>query len=179
MVGRHRRAAGGSEPLSGVSNAGISVVERPSEREVVFSRAFAASRELLWKAWSDPRHLHRWFGPTGFTTTTHEFAFVPGGVWRFVMHAPDGTDVPNRIVFRELDPPARLVYENGWDLPGFPLDFTVVVTFVAEGDGTRLSIHMTFRDVEAMRTAVERYGVLEGGTQTLERIEAYVRSARR
>jgi uncharacterized protein YndB with AHSA1/START domain len=163
--------------LSDVSHSSASVVERPSDREVVFSRVFAASRELLWKAWSDPRHLHRWFGPTGFTTTTHEFAFVPGGVWRFVMHAPDGTDVPNRIVFRELLPPARLVYDNAWDLPGSPVDFTVVVTFVAVDGGTRLSIHMTFPTVEAMRTAVERYGVLDGGTQTLERIEAYLRES--
>ena len=164
--------------MSGVSHSSASVVERPSDREVVFSRVFAASREVLWTAWSDPRHLHRWFGPTGFTTTTHEFAFVPGGVWRFVMHAPDGTDVPNRIVFRELQRPDRLVYDNGWDLPGSPVDFTVVVTFVAVDGGTRLSIHMTFPGVDAMRTAVERYGVLDGGTQTLERIEAYLRGVR-
>lgn len=178
MVRRQRGATGHGEPLSGVPHSSASVVERPSDREVVFSRVFAASRELLWKAWSEPRHLHRWFGPAGFTTTTHEFAFVPGGVWRFVMHAPDGTDVPNRIVFRELDPPARLVYDNSWDLPDAPVDFTVVVTFVAADEGTRLSIHMTFPSVDAMRTAVERYGVLDGGTQTLDRIDAYLRAAR-
>lgn len=162
-----------------MAHSSTSTVERPSDREVVFSRVFGASRETLWKAWSEPRHLHRWFGPTGFTTTTHEFAFAPGGVWSFVMHAPDGTDVPNRIVFRELDPPARLVYDNAWGLPGSPVDFSVVVTFVAEEEGTRLSIHMTFASVDAMRTAVERYGVLEGGVQTLERIEVYVRPAPR
>jgi uncharacterized protein YndB with AHSA1/START domain len=90
------------------------------------------------------------------------------------MHGPNGTDYPNRIVFREIAPPSRLVYENGWDLPGAPLDFTVVVSLESVEAKTRLSIHMTFRDAESFRTAVERYGVLDGGTTTLDRIEEYV-----
>jgi uncharacterized protein YndB with AHSA1/START domain len=148
--------------------------EHPSSREVIFSRLLDAPRELVWKVWSDQEHLHQWFGPAGFSTTTHEFSFVPGGVWRFIMHGPNGTDYPNRIVFREIAPPSRLVYENGWDLPGAPLDFTVVVSLESVDAKTRLSIHMTFRDAESFRTAVERYGVLDGGTTTLDRIEEYV-----
>ena len=153
-----------------------SVLEQPSDREVIFSRLLDAPRELVWRAWTEPEHVHQWFGPAGFTTTTHEFDFVPGGVWRFIMHGPDGTDYPNRIVFREVVPPSRLVYENSWDLPGAPLDFRVVCTFVADANKTTLSIHMTFRDAEAFKTAVERYGVLHGGTQTLDRIAEYLRS---
>jgi uncharacterized protein YndB with AHSA1/START domain len=149
-------------------------VTRPSGREVVFSRLIAAPPELVWEIWSSVRHLHEWFGPTGFTTTTQEFAFVPGGVWRFTMHGPDGTNYPNRIVFRTIEPKTRIVYENSWDLPGAPLDFTVVVTFAAEGDGTRLILHMTFANDAAMQTAVERYGVLSGGIETFERIAEYV-----
>jgi uncharacterized protein YndB with AHSA1/START domain len=145
-------------------------VERPSDREVVFSRLIDAPREVVWKAWSDVRHLHEWWGPADFTTTTHEFEFAPGGVWRHIMHGPDGTDYPNVIIFREIDPPSRLVYENGWDLPGAPVDFTAVLTLAAEGEKTRHSLHMTFRDAAAFKTAVERYGVLEGGVQTFERI---------
>jgi uncharacterized protein YndB with AHSA1/START domain len=90
------------------------------------------------------------------------------------MHGPDGTDYPTVIVFRAIDPKSRIVYENAWDLPGAPLDFTVVVDFVAEGTGTRLTLHMTFADEAAMRTAVERYGVLRGGVETFERIARYV-----
>ena len=160
-----------------VAASAKSTIEQPSDREVVFSRVFDAPRELLWTAWSEPRHLHRWFGPTGYTTTTHEFAFVPGGVWRFVMHGPDGTDTPNTIVFRELDPPSRLVYDNSWERPGLRLDFMVAVTFVVEGNGTRLSIHFTFANAKALRIATEQYGVREGGVQTLARIEEYVRAA--
>jgi uncharacterized protein YndB with AHSA1/START domain len=147
--------------------------ERLSDREVVFTRLVDAPPERIWTIWTEPRHLHRWWGPSGFSTTTHEFTFAPGGVWRFVMHGPDGTDYPNRIVFHEIDPPSRIVYENGWDLPGAPLDFTVVVTFDPHGEKTRFSLHMTFRDAGALRTAVERYGVMHGGTQTLDRLAQY------
>ena len=153
-----------------------SVLEQPSDREVIFSRLLDAPQELVWRAWTDPEHVHQWFGPAGFTITTHEFEFVPSGVWRFIMHGPDGTDYPNRVVFREIVPPSRLVYENSWDLPGAPLDFRVVCTFVADANRTNLSIHMTFRDAEAFKTAVERYGVLDGGTQTLDRIAQYLRN---
>jgi uncharacterized protein YndB with AHSA1/START domain len=149
-------------------------VTRPSGREVVFSRLIAAPVALVWEIWSSVRHLHEWFGPAGFTTTTQEFAFVPGGVWRFTMHGPDGTDYPNRIVFRTIEPKTRIVYANSWDLPEAPLDFTVVVTFAAEGERTRLILHMTFANDAAMQTAVERYGVLSGGTETFERIAEYV-----
>ncbi|MFL5618016.1 MAG: SRPBCC domain-containing protein [Gemmatimonadaceae bacterium] len=160
-----------------MTTAGMSAIEQPSDREVVFSRVFDAPRELLWKAWSAPTHLHRWFGPAGYTTTTHEFAFEPGGVWRFVMHGPDGTDTPNTIVFREIVPPSRLVYENSWERPGLRLAFTVAVSFVAEGAGTRLSLHFFFADAEALRIATERYGVREGGVQTLERFGEHLRSS--
>jgi uncharacterized protein YndB with AHSA1/START domain len=150
-----------------------------SDREVIFNRLLDAPPELVWKVWNEVEHLHRWWGPTGFTTTTHEFDFVPGGVWRFVMHGPDGTDYPNRVVFREIVAPNRIVYENSWDLPGAPLEFVAVATFAAEEKRTRVSLHMTFYDAKAFRTAVERYGVLEGGTQTLERLAQYVSTTAR
>jgi uncharacterized protein YndB with AHSA1/START domain len=155
----------------------VSAIEQPSDREVVISRVFDAPPELLWKAWSDPKHLHRWYGPAGYTTTTQEFAFVTGGTWRFVMHGPDGTDTPNTVVFRELTPPSRLVYENSWERPGLRLDFTIAVTFVAEGGGTRMSFHFTFADAEGLRIATEEYGVREGGAQTLERFGEFLHSS--
>jgi uncharacterized protein YndB with AHSA1/START domain len=91
-------------------------------------------------------------------------------VWQHVMHGPDGTDYPTRIVFREIDRPSRLVYDNCWELPGVPLDFRVVVTLEARGSKTALSLHMIFPSEDALRIAVERYGVRDGGTQTLDRM---------
>ena len=156
------------------ADSSLSTMQQLTDREVVFTRLLDAPRELVWKVWSEPRHLHRWFGPTGFTITTHEFSFVPGGEWRFIMHGPDGTDYPTHIVFREIDPPSRIVYENAWDLPGAPIDFTVIVDFRAEGAKTDFSLHMTFASIDACRTAVDRYGVLDGGIQTLDRLAALV-----
>ena len=63
-----------------------------ADREIVISRIIDAPRELVFEAFTDVRHLSRWWGPTGFTTTTRAFEFRVGGEWVFVMHGPDGTD---------------------------------------------------------------------------------------
>ena len=59
------------------------------------SRLFDAPRSLVFEAWTDPKHLAHWWGPNGFSLTTHSFDFRAGGVWRFVMHGPDGRDYQN------------------------------------------------------------------------------------
>ena len=63
-----------------------------ADREVVVSRMIDAPRELVFEAFTEMRHLSRWWGPEGFSTTTRAFAFRVGGIWDFVMHGPDGTD---------------------------------------------------------------------------------------
>lgn len=160
------------------SGAVATTRETPSDREVVFTRILNAPRELVWTVWSDPEHLQHWFGPLGFAITTQEFSFTPGGVWRLIMHGPDGTDYPTRIVFREIVPPSLLVYDNAWDLPGAPVDFTLVATFVADGPKTRLTMQLIFPSAASFQIGVERYGVLEGGTGTLERLAEYVTQLR-
>jgi uncharacterized protein YndB with AHSA1/START domain len=82
-------------------------------RSIVGTRVFDAPRELVFAAWTEPQHLSQWWGPDGFTTTTHAFEFRAGGVWRFVMHGPDGRDYENRITFDEIVPPERIVYHHG------------------------------------------------------------------
>lgn len=161
-----------------VSSAALALVDHPSDREIRFSRTVEAPIDLVWSIWRDPRHLHRWFGPTGFQNTTEVFDFRVGGEWRFMMHAPDGRHIPNRIVFTELLPPTRLVYTNGWDSPGKELQFTVAWSFRAEGPArTRIEILMTYADAAALKVAVEHYGVNPGGPQTLERIAAELERA--
>src|SRR5207245_2372910 len=63
-----------------------------ADREIVISRVISAPRELVFEAFTEVRHLSRWWGPEGFTTTTRGFEFRVGGEWDFVMHGPDGTD---------------------------------------------------------------------------------------
>ena len=71
------------------------------------TRLLDAPRELVWKVWTDPKHLAQWWGPDGFRTTTSAYECKPGGVWRFVMHGPDGRDYENRIIFEVVEPPKR------------------------------------------------------------------------
>jgi hypothetical protein len=68
-------------------------------RAIIGMREFDAPRDLVFDAWTDPKHLAQWWGPNGFTTTTMSFDLRPGGVWRFVMHGPDGRDYQNRITW--------------------------------------------------------------------------------
>ena len=74
-----------------------------ADRELVAVRVFDAPRETVYRMWTDPEHLGRWWGPRGFTTTTHSMEMKPGGVWRLVMHGPDGRDYQNKITYVEID----------------------------------------------------------------------------
>jgi uncharacterized protein YndB with AHSA1/START domain len=73
---------------------------------IIGTRVFDAPRDLVFEVWTDPKHLSQWWGPNGFTTTTGHFDMRPGGVWRFVMHGPDGRDYQNLITFEEVARPS-------------------------------------------------------------------------
>ncbi|MFL6116263.1 MAG: SRPBCC domain-containing protein, partial [Catenulispora sp.] len=83
-----------------------------ADREIVISRVIDAPRELVFEAFTEVRHLSRWWGPDGFTTTTRAFEFRVGGEWDFVMHGPDGTDYKNHLVYREIDEFERIVFSH-------------------------------------------------------------------
>jgi uncharacterized protein YndB with AHSA1/START domain len=120
-------------------------IASPTEPTIIFNREFDAPRDLVWQAWTDPKHIVHWWGPNGFTNTIHAMDVRPGGVWRFIMHGPDGTDYPNKIIYREVVKPERLVYDHsGDDNPDDPHVFQVLVTFAdtkqcvrIRGDGRR------------------------------------------
>jgi uncharacterized protein YndB with AHSA1/START domain len=83
-----------------------------ANREIVTTRVFDAPRELVFRAWTEPDHLMKWWGPKGFTNTFQEFDLRPGGKWRLVMHGPNGADYPGEFVFVEITGPERLVLEH-------------------------------------------------------------------
>lgn len=145
-----------------------------SDREVVLSRVYDAPRELVFLAWTDPKHVSQWWGPRGFTTTTHEIEVKPGGVWRFIMHGPDGTDYPNKIVYLEVVKPERLVYKHTGDDDADPVRFHVTVTFAEVGGKTTLTMRSVFETARERDEVVEKCGAIEGGKQHLERLGEYV-----
>lgn len=144
-----------------------------SDRELAVSRLIEGPQNLVYEAFTEVRHLAEWWGPNGFTTTTRSFDFRPGGVWEFTMHGPDGTDYPNWIRWIEIEPPRRMVLLHG-ETADDPKAFTSTITVEDTGEGTEVTIRTEFPTKEARDRAVEDYGAIEGGQQTLGRLADYV-----
>jgi len=150
--------------------------EPESEREVVVSRTIRGARALVFEAFTDAKHLARWWGPDGFTTTTHAFEFRVGGVWDYTMHGPDGTDFPNWIQWREIVPPERIVAVHG-SRADDPNAFVSTFTFVERDGATELTMRSVFPTKAQRDEVVEEFGAIEGGQQTLARLAEHVESA--
>lgn len=148
-----------------------------SDREIAMTRVLDAPRELVWKVWTEADHLSHWWGPQGFTITTHKRECRPGGAWRFVMHGPDGRDYENKITYLEVVAPERLSYKHGGDQECEPVNFQVTVTFVPEGtagEKTRLDMRMIFPSPAAREFVIREYNAVEGGKQTMARLGEYL-----
>ena len=117
--------------------------------QIITTRVLNAPRELVWKVLSSPDHLKHFWGPDGFTNTFKTFDFREGGKSRFTMHGPDGTDYPNRIIYRELDAPRyiRWDHDNGgegdWDHK-----FVGEIELYEEGDKTRIELRVNEPSME-------------------------------
>jgi uncharacterized protein YndB with AHSA1/START domain len=148
-----------------------------ADREVIATRILKAPRELVFEVWTNPNHVVHWFGPKGCTNTIHEMNVKPGGVWRFIMHGPDGTDYPNKIVFKEVVKPSLLTFDHGWDVEDIksdPRTFEVTINFIAKGKTTEIIMKMVFKSKEVKDEVVEKYGAIEGNKQMMDKLEAYL-----
>lgn len=148
-----------------------------TDREIVATRILKAPREVVFEVWTNPKHVVNWWGPTGFTNTINEMTVKPGGVWRFIMHGPDGTDYPNKVVFKEVIKPSFLSYDHGWDVDDLkkdPRTFEVTVNFNAKGKTTELIMKMIFKSKAVKDEVVEKYGAIEGNRQTMDKLEEYL-----
>jgi len=148
----------------------------PSDREIVISRIFAAPRELVWEAMTNPQHVVNWWGPRGFSTTIKQMDVRPGGVWEHTMRGPDGTNYPNKSVFKEVVKPERIVYSHGGGREGGPgASFTATWTFEAiEASKTRLTLRQVFATPEQRDFVVKEFGAIEGGKQTFARLSEHL-----
>jgi uncharacterized protein YndB with AHSA1/START domain len=143
-------------------------------RMFVTTRVFDSPRELVFEAWTNPNHLVQWWGPNGFTTTIRAIDVRPGGVWRFVMHGPDGVDYENRIVYDEIMKPERLVYRHPGGEDVEPVQIQVTVTFEDYDGKTKLTMKMLFASAAERERVAEKYGAVEGAKQTLERLAEHL-----
>lgn len=136
-----------------------------SDLEIVSTRTFEAPRERVFAAFSDPVRLARWWGPKGFTNTFQEFDLRPGGIWRFLMHSPEGVDYPNESVFVEVVKPERIVFRH---LSGH--EFVMTVTLAEQGDGTRVTWCM--RHETAKECAKVKSFAVAANEQNFDRLAA-------
>ncbi len=146
--------------------------ETTADCEFVHSRQIEAPQEQVFRAFSQPERLARWWGPDGFSSTFEIFELRQGGTWRFVMHGPDGTDYPNENVFREMEPPSRVVIEHISD----DHHFFLTITFEARGRQTMVGWQQLFDSV-AHKEKVAAV-VYKANEQNLNRLEAEVARVR-
>jgi uncharacterized protein YndB with AHSA1/START domain len=142
-------------------------------RSLVTTRMFDAPRDLVFEAWTHPNHLSHWWGPTGFSITTHAFDFRPGGVWRLVMHGPDGRDYQNHITFDEIVAPERIAFHHNAE-GSEQVHHWTFVTFEDVGGKTKLTMRLLFSSLEEKERVVREHGAAEGLKQTVGRLADYV-----
>ncbi len=155
-----------------------------AEREFVISRVLDATRDRVYRAWTDPSVLSQWWGPRGYTNPVCETDLRPGGVWRITMRSPEGVEYPIKGVYREVVEGRRLVLVEDWK--DHPVEFLETirkavggnpttealntVTFDEHGSKTKLTIRTHF-ETPAVRDAMVKMGMNDGWSQSLDRLE--------
>lgn len=145
---------------------------RSKSNEIRLTRVYDAPLQSVWEAWTVPEEVAQWWGPRGFTLTTHSRDLRAGGHWHYTMHGPDGTDYENTTQYLEVEPQARLVYDHGGHRDRPPL-FRVTVLFTEERGRTRLELRFAFATPEV---AAEMAGFIRraGGESTWDRLAEHV-----
>jgi uncharacterized protein YndB with AHSA1/START domain len=140
--------------------------------EISITRAYEAPVKAVWEAWTDPKQAAKWWGPRGFTLTTHSKDLRPGGSWVYTMHGPDGTDYENNTVYFEVEKYARLVYDHGANATQPPL-FRVEVDFSENKGRTTMAMKMIFSDEQTAKESL-KFIKAAGGNSTWDRLAEFL-----
>lgn len=144
--------------------------------DLVLTRVIDAPRALIWKAWTEPEHLKQWWAPAPITTPECEMDPRPGGVFRTLMRAPDGTEYPTRGCFLEVVERERIVFTDALEAGFRPAQepfFTAVITLEEHAGGTRYTARALHKN-DADREKHERMGFHEGWGKCLDQLVALV-----
>jgi len=145
---------------------------KTKDREIVIMRMISAPRDRVWEAFTDPKQLEQWWGPNGFTLTTESFEMKKGGMWKFVMHGPDGRDYLNKIVFTEILKPSRISHIHGGDEG--EEEFNATITLEEIDGKTKVTMTLVFPSATERDRVVQEHDAINGGKQTLGRLEDYL-----
>ncbi len=155
-----------------MTTRGSSSTQKSATPALVLSRVFDAPRDLVFKAWTDPRHVPRWWGPNGFTNPVCELDVRPGGAIRIDMRGPDGVVYPMKGVFHEIVEPERLVFTSSAveDEKGHPqLVVRFTVTFDEHNGKTKLTVRAVVV-TSGPAAAGALAGMEQGWTEMLDRL---------
>lgn len=148
------------------------MAEKSKSNEITLVRVYDAPVRVVWDAWTDPEQVAQWWGPRGFTLTTHSKDLRPGGHWAYTMHGPDGTDYPNKTQYLEVETCSRLVYDHGANDDRPPL-FRVTVVFSETKGKTTMQMTMALPSPEAADEA-KVFIKKAGGDATWDRLAEYL-----
>jgi uncharacterized protein YndB with AHSA1/START domain len=140
------------------------------DREIVLTRVIDAPPERVFQAWTDPAQITQWFAPEGFENETLEIDIRPGGRWRFIYAAPDGTRYENRMVFLRIEAPRLIEMEHGADIDDDPTRFQVTITFDAQSNGKTVLTMRQLHPSAEQRAATIGFGAVEIGFSTLDKL---------
>lgn len=146
--------------------------EKNNSNEIRITRIYDAPVQTVWDAWTDPAQVAQWWGPRGFTLTTHSKDLKAGGSWHYTMHGPDGVDYPNKTRYLEVERHAKLVYDHGANDERPPL-FRVTVRFTEIDGKTRMDMRMTLPTPEAA-DQTRKFIRQAGGDATWDRLAEYL-----
>lgn len=141
------------------------------DRTLRTSRTLLFSAEEIYGAFASPKLLAAWWGPEGFSNTVEIHDFIEGGRWKFVMHAPDGTNYQNESTFEALEPNSKIVIHHDC-----PPRFRLTIELTAEGHGTRVTWNQVFEDAETAQVVKERAG--PANEQNLDRLTRVLEQTR-
>ena len=138
-------------------------------------RVFDAPRELVWKAWTDPAQVELWSGPRGFEVISNESDLRVGGAWRMGMRSDEWGEIWQHGEFREIEPPARLVFTTAWEEPeGTPEHEMMITIGFAEAGG---KTELTFQQ-ETFISEQSRDSHIDGWSQCFDKFDEYLAAAR-
>lgn len=140
--------------------------------EIRIERVYDAPVKAVWDAWTDPEQVGKWWGPRGFTLTTHSKDLRPGGSWVYTMHGPDGTDWPNKTHYFEVEKYKKLVYDHGAN-DDRPALFRVTVLFEEKKGKTHMEMTMALATPEAA-AETRKFVKKAGGDSTWDRLGEYL-----
>lgn len=145
---------------------------RNSSNEIRLTRVYDAPVRAVWDAWTIPEQVEQWWGPRGFTLTTHSKDLRAGGSWRYTMHGPDGVDYPNVTTYHVVEPHRKLVYDHG-ATDDRPALFRVTVTFAEVKGKTTMDMIFALSSPEAARETAKMIRQ-KGGNATWDRLAEHL-----